>query len=124
MFIEIDGVDLSALTAKYGYVQTPNKRQGPNFGTDGLGNPIDDLLGVSYDVTWNIMPATASTVKVFADIAAKATVQVRYFSAADNKVIKINARPSLTSIPLALKSTTKEIYYGMTLTLEALINGI
>ena len=121
MFIEIDGVDLSALTTKYGYIQTPNKRQGPNFGADGLGNPIDDLLGTSYDVVWDIMPATASTVKVFADIAKKATVKVRYFSAADNAIIKINARPSLTAIPLALKSASIERFYGMTLTLEALL---
>lgn len=124
MFIEINGVDFSALTAKYGYIQTPNKRQGPNFGQDGLGNPIDDLLGTSYDVEWNIMPATAATVKIFADVAKQANVQVRYFSAADNKIISVNMRPHLTSIPLALKSTTKEIYYGMTLTLEALLNGI
>lgn len=124
MFIEINGVDFSALTAKYGYIQTPNKRQGPNFGYDGLGNPIDDLLGTSYDVEWNIMPATASTVKTFADVAKQASVQVRYFSAADNKIIKVNMRPKLTAIPLALKSATKEYYYGMTLILEALIDGV
>ena len=121
MYIQINGVDFSALTTKYGYVQTPNKRQGPNYGVDGLGNPIDDLLGTSYDVVWNIMPTTASTVKVFADIAKEATVIVRYFSAADNRIITVNARPSLSAIPLALKSPTKEIYYGMTLTLEALL---
>ena len=124
MFLEINGVDYSALTAKYGYIQTPVKRQGPNFGKDGLGNPIDDLLGTSYDVVWNIMPATASTVKVFADIAKQAVLNVRYFSAADNAVITVNMRPTLTAIPLALKSPTKEIYYGMTLTLEGLINGV
>ena len=121
MYIKIDGVDLSALTNKYGYVQTPNKRQGPNYGVDGLGNPIDDILGTSYDVVWTIRPATASTVKVFADIAKKATVKVRYFSAADNAIITVNARPSLSAIPLALKSPSVERFYGMTLTLEALI---
>lgn len=123
MFIEINGVDFSALTAKYGYIQTPVKRQGPNFGQDGLGNPIDDIVSTTYNVEWNIMPATASTVKIFADVAKQANVSVRYFSAADNAIIKVNMRPSLTSIPLALKSPTKEIYYGMTLTLEGLVNA-
>lgn len=121
MFIEIDGVDLSALTNKYGYVQTPNKRQGPNFGVDALGNPIDDLIGTTYDVVWEIRPATAATVKVFADIAKNAVVTVRYFSAADNDTITVHARPTLSAIPLALKSASVERFYGMTLTLEALL---
>ena len=121
MFIEIDGVDLSALTNKYGYVQTPNKRQGPNFGTDALGNPIDDLIGTTYDVVWTIRQATAATVKVFADIAKQAVVTVRYFSAADNDIITVSARPTLSAIPLALKSASVERFYGMTLTLEALL---
>ena len=121
MYIQINGIDLSALTDKYGYVQTPNKRQGPNFGADGLGNPIDDLIGTTYDVVWTIRPATASTVKIFADFAQLETVSVTYFSAADNAVITVTARPFLSAIPLALKSASVERFYGMTLTLEALL---
>lgn len=109
-YLNINGVDISALLTKYEWTETPRQIQGKNIGTSITGKEIYDIVATKFDFAHGCKPMTASSYKTLCDFVKSNPVTVEYDSASSNGNRTITALMSVSGANLCIDRTVK--YYN------------